>query len=240
MTSVVGAYYYLRIVKVMYFDEAGRARTIPCRPGVKLVLALTQRLRACSFWHRSWPAGQRQPARLRARCCSDREPVARDRGRRLSGSSRSSATDSTNDDALQAAPLRAIRDSSGSPQPSNLSERGRHGRQWSSPPGQSLCQPSPDRPCARCRRPQLGFVAGLALHEAIEAVTGVGAPRLSLKWPNDLLLDGAKVSGLLLEGHRPVQWPAGHRHRLRGECGLRSDRHALPGRPLCRRSRPRL
>jgi BirA family biotin operon repressor/biotin-[acetyl-CoA-carboxylase] ligase len=35
----------------------------------------------------------------------------------------------------------------------------------------------------------------------VEAVTGTGAPRLSLKWPNDLLLDGAKISGLLLEGH---------------------------------------
>ena len=58
----------------------------------------------------------------------------------------------------------------------------------------------------RLLAPQLGFVAGLALHEAVEAVTGIGAPRLSLKWPNDLLLDGAKVSGLLLEGppaHRP-------------------------------------
>lgn len=50
--------------------------------------------------------------------------------------------------------------------------------------------------------PQLGFVAGLALHEAVEAVVGIGVPRLSLKWPNDLLLDGAKVSGLLLEGHQ--------------------------------------
>jgi BirA family biotin operon repressor/biotin-[acetyl-CoA-carboxylase] ligase len=33
-------------------------------------------------------------------------------------------------------------------------------------------------------------------------VAGLQAPRLSLKWPNDLLLGGAKVSGLLLEGHR--------------------------------------
>ena len=45
-------------------------------------------------------------------------------------------------------------------------------------------------------------MAGLALHEAVEEVTGIGAPNLSLKWPNDLLLDGAKVSGLLLEGHK--------------------------------------
>jgi BirA family transcriptional regulator, biotin operon repressor / biotin---[acetyl-CoA-carboxylase] ligase len=31
-------------------------------------------------------------------------------------------------------------------------------------------------------------------------VTGIGAPRLALKWPNDLILDGGKLAGLLLEG----------------------------------------
>jgi BirA family biotin operon repressor/biotin-[acetyl-CoA-carboxylase] ligase len=111
------------------------------------------------------------------------------------------ATDSTNDDALQAAR---------SGEPGNLwivaaeqrAGRGRHGRQWASPPGNLYASLLLLDPCEPAQAPQLGFVAGLALHEAIEAVTGTGAPRLSLKWPNDLLLDGAKVSGLLLEGHR--------------------------------------
>jgi BirA family biotin operon repressor/biotin-[acetyl-CoA-carboxylase] ligase len=111
------------------------------------------------------------------------------------------ATNSTNDDALRAA-------RSGDPgqlwitAAEQLAGRGRHGRQWASPPGNLYASLLLIDPCDMPSAPQLGFVAGLALHEAVEAVTGIGAPRLSLKWPNDLLLDGAKVSGLLLEGHR--------------------------------------
>jgi BirA family transcriptional regulator, biotin operon repressor / biotin---[acetyl-CoA-carboxylase] ligase len=111
------------------------------------------------------------------------------------------ATNSTNDDALQAA-------RSGDPgqiwitAAEQLAGRGRHGRQWSSPPGNLYASLLLIDPCDTPSAPQLGFVAGLALHEAVESVTGVSAPRLALKWPNDLLLDGAKVSGLLLEGHR--------------------------------------
>nr|WP_255616349.1 biotin--[acetyl-CoA-carboxylase] ligase [Microvirga puerhi] len=111
------------------------------------------------------------------------------------------ATGSTNDDALQAA-----RDGD----PGRLwivaaeqqAGRGRHGRQWSSPIGNLYASLLLVDPCDAASAPQLGFVAGLALHEAIETITGIGHPRLALKWPNDLLLDGAKVSGLLLEGHR--------------------------------------
>jgi BirA family biotin operon repressor/biotin-[acetyl-CoA-carboxylase] ligase len=110
-------------------------------------------------------------------------------------------TESTNDDALQAA-------CAGDPGQlwivagEQRAGRGRHGRQWSSPPGNLYATLLLIDPCDAAMAPQLGFVAGLALHEAVEAVTGVSAPRLALKWPNDLLLDRAKVSGLLLEGHR--------------------------------------
>lgn len=111
------------------------------------------------------------------------------------------ATESTNDDALQAARegdpgqlwITATEQRSG---------RGRHGRQWSSPPGNLYASLLLLDPCEVALAPQLGFVAGLALHEAVETLTGIASPRLSLKWPNDLLLDGAKVSGMLLEGHR--------------------------------------
>jgi BirA family biotin operon repressor/biotin-[acetyl-CoA-carboxylase] ligase len=111
------------------------------------------------------------------------------------------ATSSTNDDALKAA-------RAGDPgrlwitAAEQLAGRGRHGRQWSSPQGNLYVSLLLIDPCEVAVAPQLGFVASLALHEAVEEVTGIGAPNLSLKWPNDLLLDGAKVSGLLLEGHR--------------------------------------
>jgi BirA family biotin operon repressor/biotin-[acetyl-CoA-carboxylase] ligase len=110
-------------------------------------------------------------------------------------------TGSTNEDALRAA-------QHGDPGPlwivaaEQQAGRGRHGRHWSSPRGNLYASLLLIDPCEPRFAPQLGFVTGLALHRAIESVTGAGAPRLALKWPNDLLLDGAKVSGLLLEGHR--------------------------------------
>ena len=77
--------------------------------------------------------------------------------------------------------------------------RGRQGRAWSSPPGNLYTSLLLIEPCKPARAPQLGFLAGLALHEAISRVTGLAAPRLALKWPNDLLVEGAKVAGILLE-----------------------------------------
>lgn len=45
---------------------------------------------------------------------------------------------------------------------------------------------------------RLSFVAALALDEALRAAAGPQA-RLSIKWPNDVLLNGGKVAGILLE-----------------------------------------
>jgi BirA family biotin operon repressor/biotin-[acetyl-CoA-carboxylase] ligase len=76
--------------------------------------------------------------------------------------------------------------------------RGRLGREWTSPPGNLyasllLVDPAPPPLSA-----QLGFVAGVALISALNEVMGREAP-IKLKWPNDVLCDGAKLSGLLLE-----------------------------------------
>jgi BirA family biotin operon repressor/biotin-[acetyl-CoA-carboxylase] ligase len=79
--------------------------------------------------------------------------------------------------------------------------RGRSGRGWISPEG-SLAATLlfvPGAPAARL--PGLALVAGVAACEAIAAAareTGSALP-LSLKWPNDLLLAGAKAGGILVE-----------------------------------------
>ncbi len=69
---------------------------------------------------------------------------------------------------------------------------------WTSCPGNVfasvLVKPQPGEGPA----PQLSFVAALALARALDR--WVAPDRLTLKWPNDLLLDGVKVSGILLEG----------------------------------------
>jgi BirA family biotin operon repressor/biotin-[acetyl-CoA-carboxylase] ligase len=75
--------------------------------------------------------------------------------------------------------------------------RGRLGRSWASPPGVGLYTSILLRPTLPTGQvPLLTLVAGLAVAEAIENVTGL-APRL--KWPNDLLVDGKKVGGILTE-----------------------------------------
>jgi BirA family biotin operon repressor/biotin-[acetyl-CoA-carboxylase] ligase len=75
--------------------------------------------------------------------------------------------------------------------------RGRHGRPWTSPPGNlyvTVALPCPEGPRLGV---EIGFVAGVALVETLAAL-GFGSDA-RLKWPNDVLLGGAKVAGLLLE-----------------------------------------
>jgi BirA family transcriptional regulator, biotin operon repressor / biotin---[acetyl-CoA-carboxylase] ligase len=86
--------------------------------------------------------------------------------------------------------------------------RGRRGSAWSTPRGNlaaSLLYPLGATDAARTAT--LGFVAGVALAEALDDVgagaSGVGA---ALKWPNDVLVAGAKLCGILLETEN---FPAG-------------------------------
>lgn len=78
--------------------------------------------------------------------------------------------------------------------------RGRHGRPWASPPGNLYMSLALASPCPPAVAPLLGFVAGVSLAEAVLALAPGLKSILHLKWPNDLLLAGGKLSGLLLEG----------------------------------------
>ncbi len=77
--------------------------------------------------------------------------------------------------------------------------RGRNGRVWVSERGNLYATLLLVDPCPVAKGPQLGFVTGLALRDALGDLTGLG-DRLRLKWPNDALIDGAKLAGVLLEG----------------------------------------
>lgn len=81
-----------------------------------------------------------------------------------------------------------------------LHGKGRHGRKWVSPPGNLYisCVLRPQRPQADAG--QTGFVAALALAETIDMLLPEASAALTLKWPNDVLIGGAKISGILLEG----------------------------------------
>lgn len=78
-----------------------------------------------------------------------------------------------------------------------IAGRGRRGRSWYSPKGNLYFSVLIDTEPVLAG--QIGFAAALALIEAIEAVVGKSLPELKCKWPNDLLWQGEKVAGLLLE-----------------------------------------
>jgi BirA family biotin operon repressor/biotin-[acetyl-CoA-carboxylase] ligase len=72
--------------------------------------------------------------------------------------------------------------------------RGRRGRNWASPAG-NLYSTTILRPaCAAQRAAELGFVAALAVGDLVPTGRAV-----RLKWPNDVLVDGGKIAGILLE-----------------------------------------
>jgi BirA family biotin operon repressor/biotin-[acetyl-CoA-carboxylase] ligase len=73
--------------------------------------------------------------------------------------------------------------------------RGRQGRVWSAPPGAALLMSV----VVRDPGPLLSLAAGVAVAEA----AGEGA---AIKWPNDVLLDGRKVAGILVEGRPQEGW----------------------------------
>jgi BirA family biotin operon repressor/biotin-[acetyl-CoA-carboxylase] ligase len=79
-----------------------------------------------------------------------------------------------------------------------LDGRGRHGARWESPPGRgaylSLLRPVADP----AELPTLPLLAPVAVARAVDRFAGAG--RCRIKWPNDLLVDGRKIAGVLIAG----------------------------------------
>ena len=78
--------------------------------------------------------------------------------------------------------------------------RGRGGNAWASEPGNLYATLLLHDAGAPQRAPELAFVGGLAVHDAVSACASGLQHRLALKWPNDLLCGGAKLAGILIEG----------------------------------------
>lgn len=74
--------------------------------------------------------------------------------------------------------------------------RGRLGHVWVSPPGNLYASLILRPDCPPRRAAQLGFVAALAVGNALGALL---LGELSYKWPNDVLVNGRKIAGILLE-----------------------------------------
>jgi BirA family biotin operon repressor/biotin-[acetyl-CoA-carboxylase] ligase len=84
---------------------------------------------------------------------------------------------------------------------SQTAGRGRQGRAWVSPRGENLLFSVLLRlTCAPARLPPLALVAGLAARDAIaRAAGGEAAAGVKLKWPNDVVVGGKKIAGVLVE-----------------------------------------
>jgi BirA family biotin operon repressor/biotin-[acetyl-CoA-carboxylase] ligase len=92
--------------------------------------------------------------------------------------------------------------------------RGRRGRAWETAHGNLAASLLVVPACDPAVSATLGFVAGVAMNRALrqlvpealvkQGIDGADSPdaRIALKWPNDVLADGAKLSGILLEAQK--------------------------------------
>jgi BirA family biotin operon repressor/biotin-[acetyl-CoA-carboxylase] ligase len=115
--------------------------------------------------------------------------------------------------------------------------RGRLGRRWSSPPGRDVYASVIVRPgVAPTGFGAVSLAVAVGLREGLLSLFGEGlSDKLALKWPNDLLLDGRKLAGILCESRwrgREVELVIGfginvHRERDEFEPDLRARATSL-------------
>lgn len=79
--------------------------------------------------------------------------------------------------------------------------RGRGSREWVSEPGNLYASFLLAPECPPEQAPQLSFVAAVAAYDALQPIIPQ-EHTLALKWPNDILVDGRKLGGILLESCR--------------------------------------
>lgn len=102
--------------------------------------------------------------------------------------------------------------------------RGRRGRFWWDAPGESLMLSVLLRPPApAAQAPQLSPVGAVAVCDALEATSGVEA---RIRWPNDVLLGGRKVCGILPEA---VSGPGGRLAHVILGVGINVNQDRFPG-----------
>ncbi|WP_347267131.1 biotin--[acetyl-CoA-carboxylase] ligase [Paracoccus sp. (in: a-proteobacteria)] len=105
-------------------------------------------------------------------------------------------SDSTNAEALRLAP--GLSGPAWIMAREQFAGRGRRGRDWAMPAGNFAATLVLRPRGGALAAAQLSFVAALALYDALALACGP-AVRLAIKWPNDVLLNGGKVAGILLE-----------------------------------------
>ena len=196
LASVVGAYYYLRIVKIMYFDEP--AESFEPMPGeLKAVLGVTGLFNLLFFVYPA-PLLERRERGGEVAVLMQLDPSAAAAG---------VAARHPRHDRLDqrrgagAARARGERGPLWIAARSQTAGRGRRGRAWVSEPGNlyaSLLLTDPAPP-ERARRTVVRRGAGACTTRSADA-SRAWRSGSALKWPNDLLIDGSKFAGILIEG----------------------------------------
>ena len=83
--------------------------------------------------------------------------------------------------------------------------RARRGRGWTSEPGNLYASALLIDPCEPRHLPELPFVVAVSARRAVAEAIGASAIAVGLKWPNDLMIRGKKIAGILLETTRTTE-----------------------------------
>lgn len=83
--------------------------------------------------------------------------------------------------------------------------RGRRGRAWESPQGNLFLSLLLRPQASPAEAAKLSFLTAIAVAEAIDLAAPDLTGRIACKWPNDVLVDGAKIAGILLESRTQAE-----------------------------------